>query len=227
MGQTHLSVHALRSRWKPKKTALQAIQNNHPTCVRLHRTFSWMARCENETDLDLSLIFLWIALNGLYAQWDENRREPHPDRPSLRKFIDQILALDASNHLSRLLQDQRERVMHIFDDEFLSSFFWQQPNEVRAGKSKKIKFDARTWYSEGRWRLLSEHLLERIYLLRCQIIHGAATYGGKLNRDSLKKCVQMLRDLINCFLLVITEHGDQQDWGTMCYPPLNHSHSIG
>ncbi|MCC6421867.1 MAG: hypothetical protein IT447_00130 [Phycisphaerales bacterium] len=226
MGTTNLSVHALRGRWKPKKEALLAIQDSHPTCIRLHRAFSWIARCENETDLDTSLICLWIAFNSLYAQWDEDRREPQRDIQSLRTFIDRIIGLDESNHLSSMLQEQHDKVMNIFDDEYLSAYFWVEPSRVRASKSKKSKFDARTWYIDGKWRLLTERLVERIYLLRCQIIHGAATHGGKLNRDSLKKCAQMLRDLLNCFLLVITDHGHQQDWGMMCNPPLNSPQSM-
>jgi len=222
MGTTLLTAHELRRRWKPKKEVLLRASDDHPTCIRLHRAFSWLTRCEEDadSDLDLSLLCIWISFNGLYGQWDDQRREPQPDRESWRAFLDRILAIDAAKHVSLMLTGERELVMSILDDEYLSGFFWEEPSDIRASKSKKSKFDARTWYIDGKWRLILDRLLERIYLLRCQLVHGAATHGGKLNRDSLRNCVQMMRSLMNAVLLVVIDFGDQEDWGLMCYPPL-------
>lgn len=218
-----LTVHELRSRWKPAKQRILAAESNHPTPIRLHRAFSWLARCEaaeDGKDQDLVLICQWIAFNGLYGRWDEQRREPLPDRPCWRQFVDRLLALDTSGHLAGMLTSQRELVMSILDDEYLSGFFWEEPSAVRASKSKKAKYDARTWYVEQRWGLLIDRLLERVYLLRCQLVHGAATFGGKLNRKSLDRCVEVLRHLLNAVVLVMIDHGAEEDWGSMCYPPL-------
>ena len=144
-------------------------REDHPTCIRLHRAFSWLARCEEDADgdLDLTLLCFWIAFNGLYGVWDEVRREPLPDRESWRTFLDRLLAIDASNYISIMLRNERDLVMSILNDEYLSGFFWEDPSEIRASKSKKAKFDARTWYIEGKWRMILDRLLERIYLLRC------------------------------------------------------------
>ena len=223
MGQQCLSVHALRSRWKPTKERLAAQRPDHPTSVRLHRTFSWLGRCEKVEagqDDDLLMICLWVGFNGLYGRWDEQRREPLPDRQSWRDFLTRLLAIDTAGHLSKMLLEQRELVMSILDDEYLSSFFWEEPTNIRASKSKKAKFDARTWYIEKKWSMILDRLLERIYLLRCQLIHGASTFGGKLNRQSLAKCISMLRQLLNAVLLVVIDDGGKEDWGVMCYPPL-------
>ena len=62
--------------------------------------------------------------------------------------------------------------MSIFEDEYLSRFFWEEPGQIRARKSKKVKFDARTWYIDGNWTLILDRLIERIYLLRCQMASG-------------------------------------------------------
>ncbi len=56
--------------------------------------------------------------------------------------------------------------------------------------------------------------------MRCQLVHGAATYAGKLNRTSLKHCVTMMQQLLPALLLVWIDHGADEDWGPMCYPPL-------
>ncbi len=48
----------------------------------------------------------------------------------------------------------------------------------------------------------------------------AATYGGKLNRTSLKHCVTIMQRLLPALLSVWIDHGADEDWGPMCYPPL-------
>lgn len=56
--------------------------------------------------------------------------------------------------------------------------------------------------------------------MRCQLVHGAATHGGKLNRKSLRHCVMMMQRLLPTFLMAWIDHGADEDWGPMCYPPL-------
>jgi hypothetical protein len=227
MTEACLTVHELRSRWKPTKQRLTAARENHPTAIRLHRAFSWIARCEKSAggeDDDLVLICLWIGFNALYGRWDPRGREPLPDRLCWRQFLDRLLALDSTGHIAAMLQAQRTLVMEILDDEYLSGFFWQEPSDVRASRSKKAKFDARTWYLTGNWGMILDRLIERIYLLRCQLVHGAATFGGRLNRTSLARCIIMLRHLMNAVLLAMIDHGDREDWGPMCYPPLQPVH---
>jgi len=219
MAKINIRVDDLRSRWKPIKASLP----DHPTAIRLHRAFSWLQRveqCQDGQDRDLALICQWIALNSLYGQWNTDKREPQPDRECWRRFFDQLLAIDAAGHLRTMLTEQRELVMSLLDDEYLSAFFWQEPSNIRASKSKKAKFDARTWYIDGKWAMLLDRLLERIHLLRCQLVHGAATFAGKLNRTALARCVEMMSHLLAAVLLVMIDHGAARDWGVMCYPPL-------
>ena len=108
-------------------------------------------------------------------------------------------------------------------NEYLSNYYWKEPSPKRAKQARKSKFDARTWYLEKRWALILERSLECVYLIRCQLIHGAATHGGKLNRTSLKHCSMMLNCLLPTFLMVYVENGSEEEWGTLCYPPSNGS----
>jgi hypothetical protein len=217
------TVRQLRRRWKPHKERLTAEQPENPTPIRFHRACSWIARVEQNganEDHDLGLISLWIAFNSLYGQWDEKRREPRPDRESWRKFVDRILELDRDEVVADALKQHKRLVMSLLEDEYLSSFFWQEPSAKRAGQSKKAMYDARTWYTQGRWAQILDRTLERVYLMRCQLVHGAATYGGRLNRTSLRRCVMMMQRLLPAFLVAWIDHGADVDWGAMCYPPL-------
>jgi hypothetical protein len=222
--ETTLTVRDLRRRWKPIKERLNAEQDSHPTSIRIHRAFSWMARVEeleDGADLDIALICRWVAFNALYGQWNDEKREPTPDCAGWKHFLTRIVALDDAGHVGNVLIDDKPLVMSILEDEYLSRFFWEEPSDIRARKSKKAMYDARTWYLENRWTLILDRLVERIYLMRCQLMHGAATYGGKLNRVSLRHCSIMLGHLLQATMLVLTENGADEDWGAMCYPPLH------
>ena len=216
------SVRDLRRRWKPHKERLAA-GGEQPTSIRFHRACSWMARVEEipeGQDHDLGLVGFWIAFNSLYGQWDAQKREPRPDRESWRAFVDRILKLDRDGYVTGALQEHKRLVMSLLEDEYLSSFFWQEPCAKRAGQSKKAAHNAQTWYIEQRWTMVLDEILARVYLMRCQLVHGAATYGSTLNRTSLKWCVMMMQRLLPAMLLVWIDHGADEDWGPMCYPPV-------
>ncbi len=222
-GSGNPTVHELRRRWKPQKERLHAQQPDHPLTIRFHRACSWMARTEamtDDADLDLKIINQWIALNALYGRWDERANQPLPDHECWRGFFDQIKSVDEGKRIAGVLQDHKKLVLSLLDDPYVSKYFWQEPTAKRAGKSRKAKYDALTWYVEGNWTMILDRLIERIYLVRCQLIHGAATYDGKLNRTAVRRCATMMGHLLPAVLTVITDHGADEDWGPMCYPPL-------
>ena len=110
--------------------------------------------------------------------------------------------------------------MALFDDEYLSLLLAGALRQ-RAKKSRRSAYNAHTWYIENRWTMILDEILARIYVMRCQLVHGAATYGGKLNRTSLKHCVTMMQRLLPALLLLWIDHGADEDWGPMCYPPMD------
>ncbi len=221
------SVHALRRRWKPHKERLAATGGEQATSIRFHRACSWMARVEQMPDgqeHDLALVSLWIAFNALYGQWDGQRREPRLDRESWRAFVDRILRLDRKGYVADALREHKRLVITLLEDEYLSGFFWQEPSARRAGQSRKAARNAHTWYIEQRWAKVLDEVLERVYLARCQLVHGAATYGGRLNRTALRRCVMMMQRLLPALLMVWIDHGAHEDWGPLCYPPMRLVH---
>lgn len=218
------SVGDLRQRWQPTKERLNRERDSHPTAVRFHRTCSWLDQAQKlieAEEFDLALINQWIAFNALYGQWDDTRNDPYPDRESWQQFCARLLVLDENEIIGETLREHKRLVMSLLEDEYLSGYFWKDPTEKRARQSKKGMYDARTWYLENRWSLILERSLERVYLMRCQLVHGASTHGGKLNRAALKRCVMMLDRLLPALLTVVIEHGGDEDWGLLCYPPLH------
>jgi hypothetical protein len=222
MGEQRLTVHDLRHRWLPIKDRLHAQRSDHPTPIRFHRACSWLQRVEaipEGEDLDLRLVCQWIAFNALYNQWNPEQREPQTDREGWRRFLARILKLDTENQVRTVLEADKKLVLAILDDAYLGDFFWRDPSVERALRGTRNRKQAPGWYVAGQWGMILENLVDRIYLLRCQLLHGAATHGSRLNRTSLRRCCMMLDDLLPAILLVIVDHGADEDWGPLCYPP--------
>jgi hypothetical protein len=60
-------------------------------------------------------------------------------------------------------------------------------------------------------RVLRE-VFDRLYMLRCQIIHGGSTWGGKVNRDQVKDGAAIL----GTFIPIMVD--PEEDWGRPFYP---------
>ena len=218
------TVHDLRRQWKPHKERLATVRSEHPTAIRFHRACSWLSEVEQLDPVrhaDQILLHQWIAFNALYGQWDQAALEPAPDRRSWQAFLGRIHALDRSSHLVNVLQEHKPLVLCILEDEYLNQYFWEDPSAMAAGCVRNGRHRAQSWYVEGRWLNILEQLVTRIYFLRCQLTHGAATCGSRLNRTALKHCTTMLGWLLPAILQVWIDHGADEDWGPMCYAPLS------
>ncbi len=223
MSESVVTVRDLRRQWKPHKERLNGGGESHPTPIRFHRACSWLQRAEEIAefdDLDLTALTQWIAFNALYGQWDTATQSPVGDLISWKRFLERMLQLDERGIIAGTLQENRTRIMAIFDDEFLSQYFWKDPTDQRANRSKKTLYDARTWFVMKNWAMILDRVVERIYFLRCQLAHGAATHNSQLNRTAIRHCSEMMDLLLRAFLQVWIHNGADEDWGTMCYPPL-------
>jgi len=220
-----LTVPELRERWLPHKERLNSTGSGHPTSVRFHRACSWLEEAERldpEQQSDQILIHQWVAFNALYGQWDLDRHEPLADRESWREFLVRMLELDADGHIISQLKDNRGLVLAILGNGYLNRYFWNEPCCEKAGKAGRgSRHKAESWYTQKEWNIILKQIVDRIYLLRCQLVHGAATLGSKLNRRAPKHCTTMMGILMPTILLVWIEHGADEDWGLLCYPPVD------
>jgi hypothetical protein len=217
-------VHELRRLWQPVKKQLVDAKEREDIRIRVHRCHSWMQRAEElltTGDLDLSLALRWVAFNSLYGCWDSERRAPLPDDSTWRQFLASICSHDDERLLMAMLAEHRLLVIAILLDEYVNKYFWESPSDARARSSRAAGHEAKTWYLEARAEMIASRVLERIYLVRCQLLHGAATHGGQLNRLAVERCSTMLGHLLVVFLQVIAKRARDLGWGQLCYPPLD------
>jgi len=221
-----LTVRDLRRRWKPTKEGVAAGPERNTIRVRLHRCWSWLERVEElaaagvETEDD-RLIYGWVALNSLYGRWDWEQREPVNDLDSLTSFLERLWAFDHDGALPALLLTNRALARSIVGDEYLSRFFWKYPgqDQIRSVRNLRRKFDV--WLEEGHFAKALDLTLKRVYLARCQLIHGGATYRSSLNRASIGRCAAFVQLFVRAASLIIVDHAWEEDWGDICYPPMD------
>tara|TARA_Y100000310_G_scaffold184521_1_gene184647 strand:+ start:611 stop:841 length:231 start_codon:yes stop_codon:yes gene_type:complete len=67
---------------------------------------------------------------------------------------------------------------------------------------------------------LTTIVLQRLYTLRNQLVHGVATWNSSANRKQLKDAVQFLSQLVP-FIIDIMMDNPYELWGDAHYPLIN------
>ena len=199
----------------------QNLDENHRT--RLHRAISWLKCAEHysEEDADVAVIALWISFNSCYSIESNSRALKH-DKRKANLLIEKLLEFDAEDVLHNLLFDKyREEIQRIINNKFIYGPYW--------GSRKKTDLDWQTSFTKARRaarrslekgdtaKLLSI-IIDRLYVLRNQLIHGGATYKGGINREQVNDAKGLLIDLIP---IVIETMFNKTDWGEISFPVIN------
>ena len=189
--------------------------------VRLHRAISWL-KCaeENTTNHDLQFLSLWISYNACYAI-DEKMEDDFTERKQFNEFISKLVSHDHENRFYNLLwQKFSGPVRLIIDNQFIYKPFWdaQRGEKVNWKKlfEKSIE-DANRFLAKNEVTKLIEVVLDRLYMLRNQIMHGGATYKSKVNRAQVRDSCNILKLFIPIIIDIMMEHWEE-DWGEIYYP---------
>lgn len=222
------TVRDLRRCWKPHKERLSRV--GHPLPIRMHRAFSWLAQAErleagdrvSEGSVDDDVLILrWVAFNALYGRWNSSDAEPVPDRQSIRQFLKQLYELDRHQVIAAALQKDRSLIEQLCTDRYVHKYFWKSLASDRSFHPNRSTRKLEKLYQNQKWRKILEEVIERVYLVRCQLIHGAATHGSGLNRNVVRWSGTILERLLKPMIEVVIQYGATADWGDLCYPPLN------
>ncbi|EIL88434.1 HEPN domain-containing protein [Rhodanobacter sp. 115] len=189
--------------------------------VRIHRAISWLARAEQEPDdHDARYIFLWIAFNAAYAsEFGFEQKE----RDQVRHFIEQLLKLDAEQQLHRALFGQFSGpIRTLVDNHFVFEPFWRAMREHDASNAWETSFAAakkRALDAVMRKDIatLLSIVLDRLYVLRNQLIHGGATWNGSTNRAQVKDGAAILGVLVPVIVGLVMRC-ESEDFGDVAFP---------
>jgi hypothetical protein len=192
--------------------------------VRLHRAISWL-KCaeENTTNHDLHFLSLWISYNACYAI-DEKSENELTERKQFNEFISKLVSYDHEKRFYNLLwQKFSGPVRLIIDNQFIYKPFWDAQRGENVNWKKlfdKSNEDANRYLSTNEVAKLIEVVLDRLYMLRNQLMHGGATYKSKMNRTQVRDACNILKLLVPIIIDIMMENR-KEDWGDIYYPVIS------
>jgi len=191
---------------------------NQSFSVRVWRGLSWLERAEQATDAEGQFISLWIAFNAIYGHMQGDGMNA-PDHGSWQAFLAGIVKADGEDRLGQIMWAEQRYILRLVDNRYLFRPFWLNQTDageklVRSRRNVMVHLQNRSTLG------VFQELFERLYVLRLQVFHGAATSGSKLNRSYLKAAASLMSKIIPAMIEIITEAGPETDWGEICFPPV-------
>lgn len=189
--------------------------------VRLHRALSWLRCAEGQAENpDMQFISLWIAFNACYAI-DVDDALTLGERERFQSFLTRLVVLDKDSRIYNCLwQTFSGPVRALLGNQFLFRPFWdaQRGQDANwAERFEKSQAAAKVFLAKGMVAELLSVVLDRLYVLRNQLMHGGATWQSRVNRGQVRDGCNMLRVLLP---IVIEEmlRAREADWGRIHYP---------
>jgi hypothetical protein len=190
--------------------------------IRTHRAISWLKSAEKQDgNLDLKFISLWISFNSCYAV-DFNGITSKSEKVKLREFIGSLVKYDRIRLYNLFWEKYSGPVKILIENKYLYEKFW----EYNRGESEnylpsfnKSIATALNCLSKENIEGLLEVVLERLYTLRNQLIHGGSTYNSKINRAQLRDACNIMNLLVPIIIDIMLENGEHE-WGKIAYPVI-------
>ena len=203
--------------------------------IRVHRAISWLKQAEECMSPDLSFICTWAGFNACYAantndiKLTDKIREKESERTKettrIWQYLKEIEKLDQANLLwSCLWHDNQNEVITILYSQFLFKEFW---------KSIHDDFDDMSWMDD--YKIFNQRasidksqnnvlaycftVLQRVYVLRNQLVHGGATHGSSLNRDQVLACSNFMIEFLPIIIKIMIDN-PKLELGDLMYPPI-------
>ncbi len=195
---------------------------------RLTRAKSWIeaARSLPPDQKHAAFVFLYVAYNALYGQrrYEGSEKDAQRDREEFLRRVWLMHAHDmrhGENILQRAFEACRDQGLALIKDIFLRNTYWR--HEVRAKELRKrfsrLAKRAEDEMKAGRHEEFLDLVLQRLAVLRNQIMHGCATYGpNSKGIASLENGLAVLRELVPAFRKLMSRYGQHVDWPAVPYP---------
>ena len=196
--------------------------------TRLHRSLSWLnaaAEQLQEKNIDQAFINLWISFSACFYI---EGREP------IAPFIEKLVALDDQQRIYTCLWNEYSgSVKALIKNPYVFAEFWQAQRLKGEGAEDcrdaevataawRISFDqssveALNCLSRKKVTPLFSIVLDRLYVLRNQVLQGGATYQSKVNREQVEDGVALLSSIMPIMISIMLDSSDE-DWGEIAYP---------
>jgi hypothetical protein len=197
------------------------LNSNHAT--RLHRAISWLKSAEQAQSVDIEFISLWISFSAC-CSIDHCGDEPLESHEPFQQFIELIVDNDSENQIySCLWEEYSGHVKSLVKNPFVFHPFWvAQRNGTNYWQDEFDQSSIKALNALSRKRVpeLCSVVLDRLFVLRNQIIHGGATFEGRVNREQVQDGAGLLGTLMPVILEIMLK-ADDEAWGDVRYPVIN------
>lgn len=199
------------------------MQENH--AVRLHRAVSWLACAEEQREnLDLAFISLWIAFNACYSV-DDGSDYMLSERQKFQDFLYKLVKHDADKAIYNCLwKEFSGPVKALINNHYVFKPFWDAQYQggdesIWKPRYEKSQKAAMTFLAKQKVPELLGVVLDRLYILRNQMMHGGATYQSQVNREQVRDGANMLFVLLPNIISIMMD-SENEDWGEIYYPVI-------
>lgn len=191
------------------------------TNIRLHRAISWLEASEKAHSIDLAFISCWIGFNALYSSSEID--SPKQESKKIWNFIKELSKSDQDDKLWILLCSENKSLTDkIVENELLFINFWNSMHNQLEHWEESFFYsnqEIKIFYDQKNVAKYVSAIMQRIYLLRNQLVHGGATHQGRMNRVQVEHCNRLMNKLLPCMISIMMQY-PKKNWGELCYPPL-------
>ena len=218
----------LQEKQEQLKASLRESRSKLPEmqATRLHRALSWLGCASEQTNnIDLQLISLWVSFNALYAV-DEGGSESLAEKFAFLRFVDKLVKHDQGKQIYALLWETYSGpVKALIKNPYVYHGFWVAKRKDINDDGWKAQFDqlsvsALNNLSRQQVPELLSIVLDRLFVLRNQLLHGGATYKSQVNREQVNDGAMLLGSLVPIMIEVMLNSPDE-DWGEIYYPVVS------
>ena len=196
-------------------------ENYSDNAIRMHRAISWLYACEKNNSDDLSFLSGWIGFNSCYSVPPENAGETENTR--MGRFLQEVIDQDEHRLIASYVFDEQIGLIDsLMNIQYLFKQFWISVHVQEEGWDAEYDVQHERMLIDRDQRDTLSHcnsILQRVYVLRNQVIHGGATFESSLNREQMKICSQFMHGLLLRIINVMMRK-PHYDWGSTNYPPL-------
>ena len=189
--------------------------------LRMRRAISWIDHAEQSDDDDDSrFIFYWIALNAAYST---EVQDGTSEMALLDAFLEQIVELDEDKVLHGLVSEEFPNIRLLLENKYIFRPFWDpRENWEEELRRENAKVDRARRESDTHKVLYI--VLNRLYTLRNQLVHGGATWRGSVNRRQVEDGARMLASIVPRIVRLMMDYPERhQQWGSCPYPVIRDS----
>ncbi len=166
-----------------------------------------------------------IAFNAAYASEIYHVRSFSERRTQLL-FLNRLFESDVDNKLYQMVWQEFPRSIRLLiDNAYIYQPFWEYQKGLVSEEEWKRRFaHDKAAANRGLGRMDTRKVLaiifDRLYVLRNQLIHGAATWNGKVNCDQVRDGTKILEKLVPTVISLMLENGSGL-WGKAAFPVID------